>query len=80
MATTWLGPRLVKLRKDHNMTQSELGAILGVSMHAVSKWENGINDMTSQQVYVICTHFGISADWLLGLAGFNDDLEGIRQT
>ena len=71
MKTAWLSCRLLKLRKDHGMTQSEFGAILGVSMHAVSKWENGVNDMTSQQVYVLCKHFGISADWLLGLDWFS---------
>ena len=33
--------RLVELRTEKGLTQSELGEMLGVSDAAISKWENG---------------------------------------
>ncbi|MBQ8753130.1 MAG: helix-turn-helix transcriptional regulator, partial [Clostridia bacterium] len=36
------GERLYRLRREKGLTQAELGALLGVSSKAVSKWENGV--------------------------------------
>ena len=36
------GKIISRLRKEHNMTQAELGAKLNVSFQAVSKWENDL--------------------------------------
>ena len=38
-----VGKFIKKLRKDNNLTQKELADKYGVTYHAVSKWENGIN-------------------------------------
>lgn len=37
------GERLYRLRREKGLTQTELGALLGVSSKAVSKWENGVS-------------------------------------
>ncbi len=36
-----VGKQIANLRKENNLTQSELGERLGVSFQAVSKWERG---------------------------------------
>lgn len=36
-----IGQNITELRKKHNMTQEQLGALVGVSGQAVSKWEKG---------------------------------------
>lgn len=36
-----LGSRILKLRRQRNITKEELAAALGVTAAAVSKWENG---------------------------------------
>jgi len=36
-----IGKYINNLRKEHNMSQSELASILNVTSQAVSKWENG---------------------------------------
>ena len=38
-----IGALIAQLRKEKSMTQRELGARLGVSDRAVSKWERGLN-------------------------------------
>lgn len=38
-----IGLFIRNLRKQHNMTQKELGEKVGVSDKTISKWENGIN-------------------------------------
>ncbi len=37
-----MGKLIAKLRKEKEMTQDELGYLLGVGSKAVSKWECGI--------------------------------------
>ena len=41
MEQTKIGALIAKLRKERNLTQSELGEQLGVSYKAISKWERG---------------------------------------
>lgn len=60
-----LGENIVSLRKEKNMTQEALGAIVGVSMQAVSKWENGgLPDATL--LPAIADALGVSIDALFG--------------
>lgn len=48
MAQQDMGRVIANLRKEQKMTQEEVGKVLGVSIAAVSKWENGLAypDMT----------------------------------
>ncbi len=36
-----LSERIAALRKEHGLTQEQLGNMVGVSAQAVSKWEKG---------------------------------------
>ena len=45
----------------------ELGKLIGVSVAAISRWENGINDIKSQDLIKLAKFFEVSADYLLGL-------------
>ena len=38
-----VGDRIVKLRKEQNISQGNLAKAAGVSRQAVSKWENGLS-------------------------------------
>lgn len=40
MANLW-SDRIAELRKARNLTQEQLGQLVGVSAQAVSKWEKG---------------------------------------
>ncbi len=53
-------------RRSLGLTQEQLGAQLGVSGQAVSKWENGDSMPDILLLSDLCDIFGISADKLLG--------------
>lgn len=60
-----IGNKIRELRMSHNLTQADLGKIVGVSMQAVSKWERGgIPDI--EILISIAKHFGVTMDELLG--------------
>lgn len=61
-----LGYRLRELRKEKNMSQADLGKILGVSKVSVSGYENGTRVPSMDILVQILDVFGIEADYLLG--------------
>ena len=61
-----LGYRLKELRKDNNMSQSELGKLIGVSKVSVSGYENGTRIPSMQILISILNVFNVSADFILG--------------
>lgn len=54
-----------KLRKEKNLTQEELGNLLGVSGKAVSKWERGQSLPDVAIIKKLSDNLGISSDELL---------------
>lgn len=62
------GERIRKLRKEHSMTQSELGEILGVQKSAIAKYENGkVKNIKADTIKKLCDLFDVTTDYLLGL-------------
>lgn len=60
-----IGKFIAKLRKDHNMTQEQLGEALGVTNKTVSRWENG-NYMPSIEMFQLLSQtFAVSINELL---------------
>ncbi|MBQ8759134.1 MAG: L-serine ammonia-lyase, iron-sulfur-dependent, subunit alpha, partial [Clostridia bacterium] len=55
--------RIAHLRKEYNLTQSELGKQLGVTNRAVSKWENGISNPQIELIYKMCKMYGKDLDY-----------------
>lgn len=60
-----IGKKIAQLRKKKNLTQDELGELIGVSAQAVSKWEHGgVPDACL--VPLIAETLGITTDELFG--------------
>lgn len=59
-----IGKFIADLRKQKNITQAELGNLLGVSNKSVSKWENGICLPDPSLYNELCKIFNISKDEL----------------
>lgn len=62
------GERLLETRRRHRETQAELAAVLGVGKSRVSEMESGKNTTTMDKLVLLCEHYHISADYLLGLS------------
>ena len=60
-----IGAFIAKLRQEKELTQTELGDMLGVSYKAVSKWERGINLPDTSLYKPLCNIFGITIDELM---------------
>lgn len=60
-----LGQRISLYRKKLNISQEELGARLGVSRQAVSKWESGASDPSTSNLLALAKLYGVSAEDLL---------------
>lgn len=62
------GETLKKLRKGHNLTQRELGSIIGLSKAVISKYETGLGYPSFDVLIRIAQYFGVTTDYLLGMA------------
>lgn len=60
-----LGKILRELRMKAGVTQEELANHLGVSMQAISRWENGACYPDLEFIPALAVYFGVSADLLL---------------
>ena len=61
------GARLCEVRKKHGETQTDLATLIGVKKTQISEMENGKKTTTAEKIALICAHYKISADYLLGL-------------
>lgn len=59
--------RLRQLREDHDKTQKEIAAYLGINQTVYSRYETGRNDMKPHQIIALCEYYKVSADYILGL-------------
>lgn len=57
--------RLIKLRKEHNLSQEQLADELGVSRQAVSKWERGEASPDTDNLIALAKLYDTSLDGLL---------------
>ncbi len=61
-----LGENLAKIRKEKQMSQSELAKLLNVSVSAVSKWENSKNLPDIEMIRSIASIFQVPMEAILG--------------
>ncbi len=58
--------RIRDLREDHDLTQSKIAGILGMSQTGYSKYETGENDIPTQILIKLARYYNTSIDYLLG--------------
>ena len=59
--------RLKELRQEHNLSVLALSKKLTVSHSTILRWERGEITPSIEYLFKICQHFGISADYMIGL-------------
>lgn len=65
-----IGERLLNLRKDAELTQDELAAILNINKHSISSYERDKSEPPDAIKIAIAKHFNVSVDYLLGLTDY----------
>ena len=68
-----VGERLAGIRIDHDDTQGVLAEKLNVSVSTVRSWEHNYSAPSNEILVQICKMYGVSADYLLGLADYDPD-------
>lgn len=64
-----------RLRALRGATSSaKTAAMFGIAQSTWSSWENGAREPNIGMIVRICTHFGVSSDYLLGLSGIANAL------
>ena len=68
------GERIKKLRKEHKLTQSELGKIVGVQKSAIAKYERGeIINLKRDTIEKLSKYFDVKPSFLMGMEDTADD-------
>ena len=60
-----IGDRLLKLRRERNLSQEDLANELDVSRQTISKWETNQSIPDFDKIVPLCEYFGITTDELL---------------
>lgn len=58
--------RIRDLREDHDLTQTQIAKILGMSQTGYSKYETGENDIPTAILIQLADYYQTSVDYLLG--------------
>ena len=59
--------RLRDLRQDSDLTQKEVGTIVGMSQTGYSQYELGNNDIPTHVLITLSEYYTVSVDYILGL-------------
>lgn len=62
--------RFRELREDHDCTQSEIAAVLGISQQHYSKYESGEHELPLRHFITLANYYGVSADYLIGRCSY----------
>lgn len=70
METNIFYNRIMKLKKERNLTMKDLISGIGVSETAINNWKN--QDIKSNNLIAAANYFNVSTDYLLGLTEKRD--------
>ena len=59
-------PRLFDLRQDHDMTQKEVAALLGIDQRVYSNYETGKREIPVRHLMVLADYYKTSIDYIVG--------------
>ena len=64
---------LKEIRKQRNLTQSDIGKILKLDKSQIHKIEKEKSKLNSNQIIKLCYAMNITSDYLLGLINFTEE-------
>ena len=67
------------IRKEHELTQSELGEILGLKKSAIQKYESGaIRNFKSETIRKLCEHFELPSYLFIAMPDIDISTDKLR--
>lgn len=61
-----------ELREDHDYSQSDVAAVLGISQQHYSKYETGEYELPLRHFITLAKYYGVSADYLIGRCSYGE--------
>lgn len=58
--------RIKELRTEHNLTQEQLGEVIGVKHYSIYSYEKGRSYPEMRGLVKLADYFGVSMDYLAG--------------
>ena len=58
--------RLRELRKGKKVSQTSLGAEIGITLKQIQRYESGENEPTLSVIWNLADYFDVSTDYLMG--------------
>jgi len=62
--------RLKELRLEKGLSIRQLARLTNISAASISRWENGIQDIASDYIIVLCKFLGVTTDYFLGMTDY----------
>ena len=59
--------KMIDIRTDHDESQRDLAKAIGFHQVQIARYETGTNTPPINYIIAFCRHYGVSADYLLGL-------------
>ncbi len=76
-----IGKIIVELRKERGISRAELAKNIGVTYHALSKYETGDRQIDHELLVKVADYFNVTVDYLLGrnnVQSFSTSIEEIE--
>lgn len=64
--------RLRDMREDHDKSQTEIAAVLGISQQHYSVYERGEHELPLRHFIKLAEYYGVSADYLMGRCSYEE--------
>ena len=61
-----------ELREDHDYSQSDIAAVLGISQQHYSKYETGEYELPLRHFITLAEYYSVSADYLIGRCSYDE--------
>lgn len=59
--------RLKDLREDSDITQAQIGKILGTTQKQYSRWETGESEIPFHNIIKLAEYYNVTIDYIAGL-------------
>ena len=59
--------RLIELRQEKELSQTELAKQINISVACINRWEKNLRVPNIDSIIILCKFFGCSADYIIGL-------------